>query len=68
MRPAGSFCPFCLRMGKLSESIIGDDAREVRMVPVFFNMNNQTNKTMNTMKKMKYESQLRLYEVLLKKT
>ena len=32
------------------------------------NMNNQTNKTMNTMKKMKYESQLRLYEVLLKKT
>ena len=40
------------------------------MVPDFFclNMNNQTNKTMNTMKKMKYESQLRLYEVLLKKT
>ena len=57
-------------LGKLSESIIGDDAREVRMAPVFFclNMNNQTNKTMNTMKKMKYESQLRLYEVLLKKT
>ena len=56
-------------LGKLSESIIGDDAREVRMVPFFcLNMNNQTNKTMNTMKKMKYESQLRLYEVLLKKT
>ena len=57
-------------LGKLSESIIGNDAREVRMVPDFFclNMNNQTNKTMNTMKKMKYESQLRLYEVLLKKT
>ena len=55
-------------LGKLSESIIGNDAREVRMVPDFFclNMNNQLN--ISTMKKMKYESQLRLYEVLLKKT
>ena len=33
--------------------------------PIFFclNMNNQTNKTMNTMKKMKYESQLRLHQI-----